>query len=186
MTRKPKRTTKKTTVAKRPRGGQRTITDEVMAELFKWTAEGKTIRGFCLEKKHSRTQVQERLKEPGFAEPIARARELGEQVILDEMIKIADNPMLVEMVDDKGKKHKVVHSDDVRFRKVQLWMREKLLVWINPGKYGQKTQIEKNVNVRISLSDTERGIRLQQLLDKSLKPEITVEIHEEEDEELSE
>lgn len=151
---------------KRLRGGQRTITDEVMAELFEWTAEGKTIRGFCAAKKHSRTQVQERLKEPGFAEPIARARELGEQVIIDEMIEIADEG----------------DELDVQRRKLKLWMREKQLVWNNPSKYGQKTQVEKTITHRIELTDVERDIRIDQLLAIAKRPEITVVPTEEEEE----
>ena len=78
--------------------------------------------------------------------------------------------------------------DDVQHRKLQLWMREKLLVWQNRARYGAKQQIEQRIeHTTRALSDTERAIRIKQLLDKAAgkKPQLEVEVavHEEPSEE---
>ena len=132
----------------RPPGSRTTVTDKVMVELFEWISDGKTVSEFCRDKKVSRTQVKGRLKEPEFSDQIAHARESGEEVIIEEMREIADNPKLVKLEQD-GKMITRVHPDDVQFRKVQLWMREKMLIWSNAAKYGTKTQGDGGSSVSI-------------------------------------
>lgn len=145
-------------------GRPRTITDEVLDDLFAWVAEGKTIRQFSIQKKHSLRGIYNYFDRPEIAAKLARARELGEQAIIDEMSDIADGRDL----DD---------PDDIAHRKLRLWMREKRLVWMNPSKYAQRKQVEKTTTHKIQLSDTERELRIKQLLEKARKgPEIKVSI----------
>ena len=153
-------------------------TNKLMIELLDFVAEGGSVRRFCLDKGIGRTQVYERLKEPMIAEHFARARELGEDAILDEMADIADNPMLVEVADGVQE----VHPDDVQARKLKLWWREKRLTWSNPSKYGQKRQVEQTTTHRVELSDQERTLRIQQLLDKARTtgPQVEVSIDDKE------
>lgn len=163
--RKKKAKKKVTAVAKRGPGrppGRVKITDKLMQDLFGWISEGKTISAFCRERDVSRTQVHIRMQEPGFAEQIACVREQGEEAIIEEMMGIADGG-------DEG---------DVQHRKLQLWMREKRLMWMNPAKYAAKKHIEKTTTHKLQLSDQERELRIKQLLAKAKKkgPQIKVEV----------
>lgn len=149
------------------------ITSTVIDNALEWLANGGTVRQFCIKHEHSMTQVYERLRSPDISDKVARAREVGEQAIIDEMIEIADTASK--------------HEDDVAHRKLQLWMREKRLVWSSPDKYGQKKQHEhRHAHAHLhQLSDVEREIRIQQLLDKARVPRVEVEVNPEETEETT-
>jgi hypothetical protein len=108
-------------------------------------------------------------RDPNLAARVEQARQLGCIAIEDEMRDIADSR-------DKS------DPDDVQHRKLQLWMREKLLVWHDRARYGAKQQINQKVEHTVVLSDTERQIRIKQLLDKAAgkRPQLAVEVHEDE------
>ena len=72
----------------------------------------------------------------------------------DEIQEIADTPSGL--------------TDDVQHRKLQIYAREKRLVWNNPGRYGSKVQLGGAVGLPpVQLSDAERATRIKQLLDKA-------------------
>jgi len=72
----------------------------------------------------------------------------------DEIQEIADTPSGL--------------TDDVQHRKLQIYAREKRLVWNNPGRYGSKVQLGGAVGLPpVQLSDAERATRVKQLLDKA-------------------
>lgn len=152
------------TIVKGKRKGKRTkAIDDALCEHL---AAGQTQRDFCRDNGLAFQTVYNWMEgDKDLASRVARARLVGEQMIEDEMLEIADSG----------------DEDNVQHRKLRIHTRAQRLVWSNRNKYGTKTQVEQSITHRIELSDTEREIRIQQLLDKAKKPEITVEFNEEEE-----
>ena len=61
---------------------------------------------------------------------------------------------------------------------------ERRLAWSNPAVYGKNQRIEQRVEVEhtVRMPDTERDVRIKQLLDKAAgkKPQLEIEVHEDE------
>jgi Bacteriophage Sf6, terminase small subunit-like len=145
------------------------FSEELFNELLLWLEEGKTLSRFCVERKLGRRTIYDWMKrDPNLAARVTQARQLGCFAIEDEMRDIADSR-------DKS------DPDDVQHRKLQLWMREKLLVWHDRARYGAKQQIDQRIEQRVVLTDIEREVRIKELLDKAAgnKPRIEVAVHEE-------
>jgi hypothetical protein len=125
--------------------------------LLKWVSEARTIRAFCREHKidsatiYSWVNSDERL-----SQRLARARDVGALVLEDEIQSISDTPTDLE------------GSHDVGHRKLQIYAREKRLVWNNPGRYGSKVQVGGAVGLPpIEMTDIDRTKRIKQLLAKA-------------------
>ena len=130
-------------------------TKKLEEELLLWVAEGKTIRAFCREHDiNSATIYNWTTVDALLSQRLARAREAGAMMIEDEIQAISDTPTGL--------------PDDVQHRKLQIYAREKRLVWNNPGRYGSKVQVGGAVGLPpVQLTDVERVTRIQQLLDKA-------------------
>ena len=152
-------------------GGRPTkFTPDLFCSLLRALEAGGTLSAWCRERGVSRRAVQNwARRDAELAAQIEQARSLGCEAIIEEMRFIADTP--------------TSHEQDVQHRKLQLWMREKLLTWHDPKRYGQKQQVQQTVKHEVVLSDTERAIRIKQLLDKAAgkKPQLEIEVavHEE-------
>ena len=178
-------------VVKHKRPNATTRTPELVRDFLQHVAEGKSVVSFCDERGCSRTQFYPWMKDdPELAEQFARAREIGCEVIEDEMLEIADTPTLIPVV--QGDKVLLLpHPDDVAHRKLQLWMREKKLTWFRPDKYGTKVGIGGAAGLPAldaPLTDAERLVRINQLLEKAGHPQLTVTVgpaHEDNNEEES-
>lgn len=124
-------------------------------ELIETIANGETIRHFCREKKLSPQTVYSWLKEDkDLFGRVAHARELGALQHEDEIMEIADRRDRTD-------------ADDVQHRKLQIYAREKRLAWNNPSKYGTKVGIGGAQGLPPVLTETERVLRLGQLLKKA-------------------
>ena len=65
-------------------------------------------------------------------------------------------------------------------RRLLLHYLEKRLVWSNPAVFGQKQQIQQTVKHQVELSETERAIRIKELLDRAASRQLDVEVHDDE------
>tara|TARA_R110000824_G_scaffold17278_6_gene70388 strand:- start:3166 stop:3648 length:483 start_codon:yes stop_codon:yes gene_type:complete len=139
-------------------------TKKLDEELLLWVSEAKTIRSFCREKKIDSATIYSWLGQDALlSQRLAHARDVGALVLEDEIQAIADMP--------------TEHRDDVQHRKLQIYAREKRLVWNNPGRYGSKVQLGGAVGLPpIQLSDVERATRIKQLLEKAGVPQLEVTI----------
>ena len=81
-----------------------------------------------------------------FAGRIARARELGADAIAEQAMSIADTPVIGEEVEESENGIKVKRADMLGHRKLQVETRLKLLAKWFPKKYGDKQEIDLNVN----------------------------------------
>lgn len=117
--------------------------------LALWISEGKTTRDWCRQNSISVTTVWNWMqKDAAFAETIARARELGEEVIAQECMAIADTPLEGEEQTIKADGGiEIKKSDMLGHRKLQIETRLKLLAKWNPKKWGDRQQIEHSGKV---------------------------------------
>jgi len=149
------------------------FSEQIFGDLLRWLEEGKTLSKFCVKHQIGRRTVYDWMKrDPNLAARVTQARQLGCIAIEDEMRDIADSR-------DKS------DPDDVQHRKLQLWMREKLLVWHDRARYGAKQQIDQKVEHthKVEMTELERATRVKQLLEKAGveivdKPQLAVEVHE--------
>lgn len=113
------------------------IADEAVA----WLSEGKTLREFCRQegKPHYSTVYDWMDKDSEFAQRIARAREIGHEVIHQECLSIADTTQSGVIVTEKPDGTTETKSADmIEHRKLRIDTRLKLLAKWNPKKYGDK------------------------------------------------
>ena len=154
------------------------FSEELFNDLLLHLEEGKTLSTFCVERQLGRRTVYDWMKrDPDLAARVEQARRLGCLAIEDEMRDIADSR-------DKS------DPDDVQHRKLQLWMREKLLVWHDRARYGAKQQLDQKVEHthKVEMTELERATRVRQILEKAGmkvveivdKPQVGVEVHEDE------
>lgn len=143
---------------KRPRTGgkESTYSEAVAARLCHWIASGRTLSDFCREQgAPGWTTVHDWLdRHPDFAAQYNRARVLGAHAIAEEVLQIADTPMLGEIETEEtwggdegedgspGTSKKVVREDMLGHRKLRIEARLKLLAKWFPKHYGDKIDVE--------------------------------------------
>ena len=114
-------------------------------ELVAWISEGKTLREFCRQEgmPHFWTIYDWEKKDADFAQRIAHAREVGEDIIAQEALHIADTPLLgVIRTTKPDGKVEVREEDMLGHRKLQIETRLKLLSKWNPRKWGDSVNLK--------------------------------------------
>lgn len=116
-----------TAIAKRPRGGQTTYTQEMADTICQRIAEGFPLATMCREPGMPawRTVYDWQEKHPEFAAAIARARVSGYDRIAADCLEISD-----------GKRKDVLRD------RLRVETRLKLLAKWDPRRYGELTRIE--------------------------------------------
>jgi hypothetical protein len=110
--------------------------------LIDWIASGRTVRAWSRLKGNPCFQAvyDWKQKDLEFSRRIARAREIGEAMILDEILEIADKPKRGNVVTKNPDGTKQVKTGDmIEHRKLQIDARFKLLAKWDPAKYGDRT-----------------------------------------------
>lgn len=122
------------------------LADEICARL----AEGEPLRKIC-EDPHMPSAGGVigwvTRDESGFAERYARAREIGYQVLADEILHIANTPMEGVTVTSKEWGDEVKRGDMLEHRKLQVDSRKWLLSKMLPKVYGDKQQVEHSGSI---------------------------------------
>jgi hypothetical protein len=153
-------------VKKRGRPGKHTdaIADEICARL----SEGETLTSICRdEHMPSRQRVYEWAKRNStFSGHIARAREMGFDAIADEILRIADTPLIGEEIEeaDDGKIIKKRRGDMLGHRRLQVEARLKLLAKWCPARYGDSVAVTGAGGGPVEYSDTDRAHRIAAIL----------------------
>ena len=114
-------------------------------EVILWLSEGKTLREYCRQdKKPSYGTVYDWLEiDEEFASRFARARLIGEELIAQQCLAIADTTCPGQIVTEKPDGTvEVKTADMIEHRKLQIHTRLQLLAKWNPKKYGDKIQQE--------------------------------------------
>jgi|ERR1035437_479926 hypothetical protein len=117
---------------------------QYLPEIHAWIESGQTLRAYCRQDgKPSYSTVYDWLEEDALQNTrFAHAREIGEDVIAQECLEIADTTQVGEIVTQKADGSQEIKSADmIEHRKLRIETRLKLLAKWNPKKYGDKTAI---------------------------------------------
>lgn len=109
-----------------------------------WISEGNTLREFCRQSgnPHYTTIYDWMDQDAEFSLRIARARLVGEEVMHQECLEIADNPQSGVIVTEKPDgTTETKTADMLEHRKLRIDTRLKLLAKWNPKKYGDKAEL---------------------------------------------
>jgi len=118
-------------------------TPELAAEICERLATGEPLAQICRDAHMPAFQkVYEWMgRDQELSGAIARAREIGYDKMAEEVLQIADTPVMgqVQTMDDKGS---TIRTEDMLgHRKLQIETRLKLLAKWNPKKYGDRTTL---------------------------------------------
>lgn len=156
-------------------------TDEVVATILERLAQGVPLTVICREGKESnpdfpapRTVMDWKDADEQLSAAIARAREAGEEAILEECLTISNSPL--EGVSEKYERRMIPNPDDpdgeqveefvlverkvedmLGHRKLQIETRLKLLAKFNPKRWGDYQRVDHDVVG--SLADDLRAAR---------------------------
>ena len=116
-------------------------TPELAREITERLSEGEPLRQICRDAHMPewRTIYDWMYRDETLSAAIARAREIGYDKMAEEVLQIADTPVMgqVQTMDDKGS---TIRTEDMLgHRKLQIETRLKLLAKWNPKKYGDRT-----------------------------------------------
>lgn len=137
---------------------------DIADEIVLWISGGRFLSEYCRQDgKPGRTTVYDWFeKDPQFAERVARAREMGADVIAESVMQIADEEPEREPTAHGCK----VDSGHVSWQKNRVWARLQMITKLNPKKYGEKSAVELTgaEGGPVKLEDTQRSARVAQLL----------------------
>jgi hypothetical protein len=124
-------------------GRRSTFTQELADEICNRIAEGEPLRQICRDEHMPNfvTVYDWRDSNPEFAQRLARAREIGEEVIEQGTLEIADDGRndWMEKFNDKGESIGwTLNGEHVQRSKLRIETRLKLLKVWNPAKYAEK------------------------------------------------
>lgn len=140
-------------------GRTSTYTEAIAAEICERLASGESLRAICRDERmppHPTVLgwVLDDLQ--GFADQYARARAIGLDVVADDLLDIADTPVIGEETEDDGDKVKVKRGDMLGHRKLQVDTRKWYLSKLAPKKYGDKQAVELSGSLAVTdMSDDE-------------------------------
>lgn len=125
---------------KRGRGQPTKYTEAIAEEICNRISEGETLRAICRDKGMPWRTVFDWLKaHPDFAERYQAARDLGMDAIAEDILHIADTPMVGKVKTYRGSDLVEAKEEDMLgHRKLQIETRLKLLAKWNPKKYGDR------------------------------------------------
>ena len=123
-----------------PKGSGSKYTIELADEIVAKVSDGIPLRQAARDANISWVTIYSWMEaQKGFAERIARARELGQEAILEDTMKIADTPMTGVTKTYKADGTVEAKAEDMLgHRKLQIETRLKLLAKWNPKKYGER------------------------------------------------
>ena len=121
---------------------------QVEDEICRRISEGETLLAICRDEgmPPPRSVYDWIAQDKAFAARFARAREVGADAIAEQALAIADTPEIGEEVEESESGMKVRRSDMLGHRKLQVETRLKLLAKWFPKKYGDRQEIDLNVN----------------------------------------
>lgn len=128
--------------------------DEICARL----SEGETLASICRTPgmPKVRTVWDWQNENPDFATSIARAREVGYDVIAQDALRIADTTQEGVIIKTDADGVTETREDMLGHRRLQIDTRLKLLAKWDPKRYGDRTQHDVDAKLEITLIDATR------------------------------
>jgi len=115
-------------------------TPELAAEICERLSDGEPLRQICRdEHMPAWTAIYAwAAKDKELSERIAQAREQGYDAIAEDLLQIADTPLMGETETSSATGLTITRQDMLGHRKLQIETRLKLLAKWNPKKYGDR------------------------------------------------
>ena len=121
-------------------------TKTLRARIFNKIADGVSVRKLCEDKRYpTRDMFYKWLREyPDFAEEYRIATELRADVLVDEMMDIADDDSLDIIIDTEADEGARVKADQIKVAraKVKIDTRKWVAARMAPRKYGNNVKVE--------------------------------------------
>lgn len=127
------------------RGRKCTYTNVAAEEICRRLAMGESLLAICRdEKMPPESTVRQWVIDDrnGFAATYARARDLGLDHLAEEIVEIANTPMIGTRTETTDDKVKVVETDMIEHRRLQVDARKWYLSKLAPKRYGDMTKVE--------------------------------------------
>lgn len=131
-----------------------TFTQEIADEICERLAEGESLRAICSDghMPNKATVFRWLSQDDAFRDQYARAREAQADALFDEILHIADNPVMGEKRKVDGEKEEVTIGDMIEHRRLQVDARKWMAGKLRPKVYGDK--IDMNHSGQVSLPIT--------------------------------
>lgn len=123
-------------MAGRPSSFTQKVADEICARLM----DGQSLRGICADEDMpgQRTVYQWLMANEAFAQQYARAREVQADTLVDEILGIADTPVIGQKTVSKATGVEISEGDMIEHRRLQVDARKWLAGKLAPKKYSEK------------------------------------------------
>jgi hypothetical protein len=144
------------------RGRPSTFTQEIADAICERIADGESLRSICGDDGFpTKSTVFKWLNDfPGFSDQYARAREAQADSLFDEIITIADTPLIGEKVKVlPDGKEETTRGDMIEHRRLQVDARKWMAGKLRPKKYGEKVTQEHT-------GDPEKPVRVIQRIER--------------------
>lgn len=159
-----KRPSRKKAAAKRrtqKRVGEVVYGPEIRDEIIDWICEGKTLREYCRQPGKPSFKLvylwleKEADGEDSFATRFARARQIQEQVLLEQCFEIAEdgsNDWMERLGKDEQPLGWMLNKEHVQRSKLRIHTRLELLKRMNPARWGDRVAIDSKSEARVEHS----------------------------------
>lgn len=118
---------------------------DIAAIICERIADGNSLRTICAEDgmPNKATVLRWISSNDAFRDQYARAREAQADALFDEILAIADAPLIGEKIKiDKDGNKEITRGDMIEHRRLQVDTREWMASKLQPKKYGDKQQLE--------------------------------------------
>lgn len=157
-------------------GRPRIMNDRIRQDFLARVASGRSVRDVCSDADMpSRPVIYEELAaNKDFADHYARACDMRADEVFDEMVQIADTPMIGETTKilPSGERE-TTEGDMIAHRRLQVDVRKWALARMSPRKYGEKLAVGGAEDLPAikseTLTDTEFARRVAFLLAQGMK-----------------
>lgn len=146
-------------------------TKEIALEICTRLADGESLNAICKDE-HLPSNATVRSwaldNVEGFSAHYTRARELGYSLLAEEMMAIADTPVIGSKTTSKATGIETTEGDMIEHRRLQVDTRKWMLSKMLPKIYGDKLSLEADINVT-QLTPEQRADKIAQLQAKLQK-----------------
>jgi len=139
-------------LATKPRGRPTDYTSEIAREICRKLADGMGLRQICTDPEFpSEATVRAWALDDvhGFSAQYARSREIGYAGLADEILNIADTPVVGSRSVSKATGLEITEGDMIEHRRLQVDVRKWMLSKMLPKVYGDKIQTEHSGEVTV-------------------------------------
>jgi len=120
-------------------------TPELAAEVCRRLSEGETLRAICRDDAMpSRPTITGWIIHDigGFAAQYAHARDVGLDVLAEQLMQIADTPQEGSKIEEGPTGKKIITGDMIEHRRLQVDARKWYLAKLAPKRYGEAQRME--------------------------------------------